>query len=51
VPELNGLCGIADYRAASGPPVIKHLVVAIKPIDLASEARRALGDGQPDSGA
>ncbi|HEX3957345.1 MAG TPA: FdhF/YdeP family oxidoreductase [Trebonia sp.] len=29
MPEMNVLCGIADYSTASGQPVTKHLVVEI----------------------
>jgi anaerobic selenocysteine-containing dehydrogenase len=29
MPELNVLCGIADYSTQSGQPVTKHLVVEI----------------------
>jgi molybdopterin-dependent oxidoreductase alpha subunit len=31
MPELNVLCGIADYSAQSGQPVTKHLAVEITP--------------------
>ncbi len=31
MPELNVLCGIADYSTDSGQPVTKHLVVEITP--------------------
>ena len=31
MPELNVLCGIADYSTASGQPVTKHLEVEITP--------------------
>jgi hypothetical protein len=31
MPELNVLCGIADYSADSEQPVTKHLVVEITP--------------------
>ncbi|MBV9320466.1 MAG: formate dehydrogenase, partial [Mycobacterium sp.] len=31
MPELNVLCGNADYSTASGQPVTKHLVVEITP--------------------
>jgi hypothetical protein len=29
MPELNVLCGIADYSSQSGQPVTKHLTVEI----------------------
>ena len=31
MPELNVLCGIADYSTQSGQPVTKHFVVEITP--------------------
>ncbi len=31
MPELNVLCGIADYSAQSGQPVTKHLEVEVTP--------------------
>ena len=31
MPELNVLCGIADYSTQSGQPVMKHLIVEITP--------------------
>jgi anaerobic selenocysteine-containing dehydrogenase len=31
MPELNVLCGIADYSSQSGQPVTKHLTVEITP--------------------
>jgi anaerobic selenocysteine-containing dehydrogenase len=31
MPELNVLCGIADYSTQSGQPVTKHLVVEVTP--------------------
>jgi molybdopterin-dependent oxidoreductase alpha subunit len=31
MPELNVLCGIADYSTQSGQPVTKHLEVAVAP--------------------
>ena len=31
MPELNVLCGIADYSTHSGQPVTKHLVVEVTP--------------------
>jgi anaerobic selenocysteine-containing dehydrogenase len=31
MPELNVLCGIADYSAQSRQPVMKHLTVEINP--------------------
>jgi hypothetical protein len=31
MPELNVLCGIADYSTQSGQPVTKHLEVKITP--------------------
>ena len=33
MPELNVLCGIADYSTQSGQPVTKHLTVQITPSD------------------
>jgi anaerobic selenocysteine-containing dehydrogenase len=36
MPELNVLCGIADYSTESEQPVTKHLVVEITPTHLAS---------------
>jgi anaerobic selenocysteine-containing dehydrogenase len=35
MPELNVLCGIADYSTASGQPVTNHLVVEVTPARLA----------------
>ena len=29
MPELNVLCGIADYSTQSGQPLTKHLVVDV----------------------
>jgi anaerobic selenocysteine-containing dehydrogenase len=34
MPELNVLCGIADYSSQSGQPVTKHLEVEITPSDI-----------------
>jgi len=34
MPELNVLCGIADYSTQSGQPVTKHLEVEITPHQL-----------------
>jgi len=31
MPELNVLCGIADFSTQSGQPVTKHLVVEVTP--------------------
>jgi len=31
MPELNVLCGLADFSPASGQPVTKHLVVEVTP--------------------
>jgi anaerobic selenocysteine-containing dehydrogenase len=31
MPELNVLCGIADFSSQSEQPVTKHLVVAVTP--------------------
>jgi hypothetical protein len=31
MPELNVLCGIADYSTQSGQPITKNLVVEITP--------------------
>jgi hypothetical protein len=31
MPELNVLCPIGDYSAQSDQPLMKHLVVEIKP--------------------
>jgi anaerobic selenocysteine-containing dehydrogenase len=31
MPELNVLCGIADYSTQSGQPATKHLAVEIRP--------------------
>jgi molybdopterin-dependent oxidoreductase alpha subunit len=31
MPELNVLCGIADYSTQSGQPVTKHLIVEVAP--------------------
>ena len=39
MPELNVLCGIADYSTQSGQPVTKHLEVEVTPA-------RATGAGQ-----
>ena len=38
MPELNVLGGIADYGAASGQPVTKHLQVEITPSRHQQEA-------------
>ena len=37
MPELNILCGIADYSAASEQPVTKHLVVEVTRASEASQ--------------
>jgi molybdopterin-dependent oxidoreductase alpha subunit len=34
MPELNVLCGIADYSSQSGQPVTKHLEVEITPSNI-----------------
>ena len=34
MPELNVLCGIADYSTQSDQPVTKHVVVEITPHQL-----------------
>jgi molybdopterin-dependent oxidoreductase alpha subunit len=34
MPELNVLCGIADYSTQSGQPVTKHLAVEITPAQM-----------------
>ena len=39
MPELNVLCGIADYSAASGQPITKHLEVEVTPSLLAGAGR------------
>jgi molybdopterin-dependent oxidoreductase alpha subunit len=39
MPELNVLCGIADYSAASGQPITKHLGVEVTPSRLAGAGR------------
>jgi molybdopterin-dependent oxidoreductase alpha subunit len=39
MPELNVLCGIADYSAASGQPITKHLGVEVTPSLLAGAGR------------
>jgi hypothetical protein len=31
MPELNVLCGIADFSTQSEQPVTKHLVVTVTP--------------------
>jgi hypothetical protein len=33
MPELNVLCGIADFSTQSEQPVTKHLVVEVRPSD------------------
>jgi hypothetical protein len=33
MPELNVLCGIADFSTQSEQPVTKHLVVEVTPSD------------------
>src|SRR5258708_11118661 len=37
IPALNVLCPIGDYSAQSDQPLMKHLVVAIKPSPSQSE--------------
>jgi molybdopterin-dependent oxidoreductase alpha subunit len=39
MPELNVLCGIADYSTQSGQPITKHLVVEVTPARSAGEGR------------
>jgi anaerobic selenocysteine-containing dehydrogenase len=39
MPELNVLCGIADYSAKSGQPVTKHLQVEITPSGPTGESQ------------
>jgi hypothetical protein len=39
MPELNVLCGIADYSAASGQPITKHLETEVTPSPLAGAGR------------
>jgi anaerobic selenocysteine-containing dehydrogenase len=34
MPELNVLCGIADYSSQSGQPVTKHLEIEVTPSRL-----------------
>jgi anaerobic selenocysteine-containing dehydrogenase len=41
MPELNVLCGIADFSTQSEQPLTKHLVVEVTP---GSENRRASGE-------
>jgi hypothetical protein len=45
MPELNVLCPIGDYSAQSDQPLMKHVVVEIKPseIDL-NETNQMLKD-------
>jgi hypothetical protein len=31
MPELNVLCGIADYSKQSGQPLTKHIIVEVTP--------------------
>ena len=38
MPELNVLCGIADFSTQSGQPVTKHLVVEVTPSRSAHDA-------------
>jgi molybdopterin-dependent oxidoreductase alpha subunit len=39
MPELNVLCGIADYSTQSGQPVTKHLVIEVTPSRPAGAGR------------
>jgi molybdopterin-dependent oxidoreductase alpha subunit len=39
MPELNVLCGIADYSTQSGQPVTKHLEVEVTPARVAGAGR------------
>jgi molybdopterin-dependent oxidoreductase alpha subunit len=39
MPELNVLCGIADYSTQSGQPVTKHLEVEVTPSRQSGRAR------------
>jgi hypothetical protein len=34
MPELNALCPIGDYSAQSDQPLMKHVVVEIKPSEI-----------------
>jgi len=36
MPELNVLCGLADFSTQSGQPVTKHLVVGVTPSETTS---------------
>jgi hypothetical protein len=36
MPELNVLCPIGDYSAQSDQPLMKHVVVEIKPSNAAA---------------
>jgi molybdopterin-dependent oxidoreductase alpha subunit len=40
MPELNILCGIADYSSQSEQPVTKHLVVEVTPSPITSDSAR-----------
>jgi molybdopterin-dependent oxidoreductase alpha subunit len=39
MPEMNVLCGIADYSTASGQPVTKHLEVEVTPSSPAAASQ------------
>ena len=43
MPELNVLCGIADFSTESEQPVTKHLVVEVAPARVPSPAGRKTG--------
>ena len=41
MPELNVLCPIGDYSAQSDQPLMKHIIVEIKPSKTAAESEAA----------
>jgi len=36
MPEMNALCPIGDYSAQNDQPLMKHVIVEIKPANVPS---------------
>lgn len=45
MPELNVLCGIADFSTQSEQPVMKHIIVEVTPARLEGQANSPSGHG------
>ena len=41
MPELNVLCPVGDYSAQSDQPLMKHVIVEIKPSKTAAASEAA----------